>query len=321
MSQVIPLFPTFNEDVKDDIFSLNDYTFFYQRDNKTIRLDSKKDDTGLCVEATLSDEIGFWNPDEYPLCVTRNINVVNVSQLFGSENPSEESPYAIACHDAVIGIALKWYSADSNQSRAIPVGEFNKSSQGLKFCINHVFDKASIRGIVYLKIILYVSKSGKSNMFEKHLGNTPGMILGELDTFAIRIDGNGSSFPIYEVEEPNEPLWDVRCTWTDPDTDSFSDCVSIYINKAHKNYMYLNREDSRNFSAQLFAEIMSSAICVIIETLRAEKLDLEKQENAQEGSVLQAVKYFREKLGWDLKTAQDTSKSIRLFLEDKLKKL
>ena len=273
------------------------------------------------MEVSLSDETGFWNPDEYPLCVSRKIKVIKASQLFSSGSSSVIMPHAIACHDAVIGIALKWFSAESNQCGAIPIGTITCSSSKIEYEVKYNFDKASIRGEVFFTIILYIFRSGNPNEYEKHFGNTPGMVLGEIDTFAIRIDGNGSFFPIYEINKPGEPLWDVKCTWSDPASDSFSDCVSIFINKAHKNYKYLNREDKRNFNSQLFSEIMSSAICVIIETLRADDTSFTSLDMAQEGSVAQAVNYFKEKLGWDLKSSQLTSRTIRLFMEEKLKTL
>jgi hypothetical protein len=320
MSQAIPLFKTFNEDSKDEIFKLDKYVFSYNRDGKTIELIQNYDDTGMSVEASLSDETGFWNPDEYPLHVSRKFKIRKALQLFSSGTPSNDTPFSIACHDAIIGIGLKWYSSSSNQCGAIPVGTINSSTSNKEFLINYNFEKASIRGEVFFKIILYVCKSGKPNEYEKQYGNTPGMILGEIDTFAIRIDGNGSFFPIFEISSPGEPLWDIKCSWADPSSDSFSDCVAIYINKAHKNYKYLNRED-KNFNSQLFSEIMSSAICVMVEKLRAEPGGFASLDNAQEGSVAQAVNYFRDKLGWVKDTPELTSKSIRQFLEDKLKKL
>ena len=320
MSQVIPLFKTFNEDAKDDVFKLDNYVFSYMRDGETVELIQDFDNTGLRMEAALSDETGYWNPDEYPLCVSRKIMVKKASVLFSSGVPSNDTPFSIACHDAVIGIGLKWYSASSNQCGAVPVGVITRNTSYQDYTVKYNFDKASIRGEVFFSIILYVYSSGNPNEYEKQYGNTPGMILGEIDTFAIRIDGNGSFFPIYEISNPGEPLWDVNCTWTDPASDSFSDCVSIFVNKAHKNYKFLNRED-RNFNPQMFSEIMSSAICVIIETLRSDPGGFASLDNAQEGSVAQAVNYFQEKLDWDIKTPRLTSRSVRLFLEDKLKKL
>ena len=321
MSQAIPLFKTFNEDAKDEIFKLDNYVFSYKRDGETVELIQDYDNASMRMEAALSDETGFWNPDEYPLCVSRKIMVKKAGELFSSGTPSNDTPFSIACHDAVIGIGLKWYSASSNQCGAIPVGVITSSTLYHDYIVKYNFDKASIRGEVFFTIILYVYSPGNPNEYEKQYGNTPGMILGEIDTFTIRIDGNGSFFPIYEINNPGEPLWDVNCTWTDPASDSFSECVSIYVNKAHKNYKYLNREDKKNFNSQLFSEIMSSAICVIIETLRSDPGGFAALDNAQEGSVAQAVNYFKEKLDWDIKSSRLTSRSVRLFLEDKLKKL
>ena len=79
--------------------------------------------------------------------------------------------------------------------------------------------------------------------------------------------------------------------------------------------------DKSNFISLLFSKIMFSAICFIIETLRAYDTSFTSLDMAQEGSVAQAVNYFKEKLGWDLKSSQLTSRTIRLFMEEKLKTL
>lgn len=321
MSNIIPLFPTFNEDIKDDIFEMGSYVFSYERDHGHIELIQKFDDTGLCAEAALTDETGYWNPDEYPLCVSRKISVLNASQLYSSTNPSADKPNAIVCSDAVIGIGLKWSSSESNQCGSIPIGSIFKTSAKQEFEVNYSFPESSIRGEIVFSIILYVQNSGKPKQHEEQFANNSGLVLGEIDTFAIRIDGNGSFFPIYEIDKPGAPLWDVNCSFTDACSDPFSDTVAIYINKGHKNYKYLNRADNRNYNPQLFLEIMANAIGVIIDTIRVDDKDFVTLENGQEGSVAQAVHYFMEKLDWNLKTPQTTSKSIRNFLEDKLKML
>lgn len=77
------------------------------------------------------------------------------------------------------------------------------------------FEVAQLRGEVVFSTILYIADAGTPDSDELHLANTKGYVLGKLEDYTIKLDGNGSIFPVFEVSEPGQPLWYVRCDWID----------------------------------------------------------------------------------------------------------
>ena len=181
------------------------------------------------------------------------------------------------------------------------------------------FSDAKLRGDVNFSTVLYIAQSGTPEEDETHLANEEGFIIGELDSFDLKLEGSGSLFPVFEVFEAEQPLWYVRCDWTDPVSDSFADTVSININTAHKNYKYIDRMQ-KTFCSQLLVEVMSSALCCIIEKIRSENY-LEQilgDEDMEHGSVGEAVRYFSNTLGWDFSTPDKLSLSTRKFFDRRI---
>ena len=81
-----------------------------------------------------------------------------------------------------------------------------------------------------------------------------------LEAFSILVDGDGSVFPIEEVEEVGGPLWKVDFNWTDIESDSFSSSnVKLLLNRAHPIYNYLYNE-KHNVNKYLMNEIILSAM-------------------------------------------------------------
>ena len=181
------------------------------------------------------------------------------------------------------------------------------------------FSRAKFRGDINFSVVLYVAESGTPTEDELHLANEEGFVLGEFDSFKLRLEGTGSLFPIFEVHEKGQPLWYVRCDWTDPVSDSFAESVSININTAHKNYKYIDRSQ-KTFCPQLLVEVMSSALCSIIEKLRSEKFldQILGEDEMDSGSIGEIVRYFSETLGWDLTTPDKLSLTTRKFFDGRI---
>ena len=316
MSNIISSYPTYDGDPLH-IFTLDNYSFFYEQDGEIFPLEKEINKNGLSSEIVLDDENGLWNPDEYSLCISREISVSDAFHLYGATSSSEYN-YQVACRRAAIGLGLAWNSPQSGQKGATFIGEIKNTTKKQVFSLNAEFPKGTLRGELNLSLILFIMYPGNPTGDEVIYANEVGSKVGVVDIYSARVDGNGSFFPIQEVNSPGEALWAVKCNLVDPCTDVFSDSVAILINSAHKNFKMLDRTDSRNFSPQLFIEVISSAIGIIIESMRELDENLKDIQNAQEGSVALAIKYFQEKLGWNIDTPSTTSKSIRNFLEQKL---
>ena len=168
--------------------------------------------------------------------------------------------------------------------------------------------------------VMYIAEAGHPRDDEQHLANTNGYILGVLDNYAIKLDGSSSTFPVFEVSEPGQPLWYVKCDWLDPTADAFSESVSINLNTAHKNYAYIDRTQ-KQFDNQLLAEIMASAITLIIEKVRLEPGywdQIVQGNDLEQGSVGQAIYYFQDTLEWDLSTPDSVSLCARKFFDQRM---
>lgn len=319
MATPIFLYPSLTNEMRNNIFQSKKYGFSYtDTDGMERDLEYESSEISSAVNCLRTD--GIWSPEKHNLRVKRTIALRKYRSLFGSEG--------LACKNARLGVSLVWTSSDSRQRGAVPVLVFGISEEQFADRSDHTFTEgeidfefppAKIRGDVSLSVVLYIAEAGTPTKDEAHLANEEGFVLGEFDSFVLRLDGNGSLFPVYEVFEKNQPLWYVRCDWTDPILDSFSESVSININTAHKNYKYLDRKQ-KTFCPQLFVEVMSSALCCIIEKIRSEKyLDQILGEDEMEpGSVGEVIHYFANTLEWDFSSPDQLSLSTRKFFDGRV---
>lgn len=312
MPAAISSFPMITEDMLKDIsIEMSEYSFGYMENSKKNFLDCERisDDSLIYM---IKDNEGIWNPDEYNFSINRQYKFNNYNTLFGENG--------IACSDSVVGIAVVWTSANSKQRGIIDVGEINNKYEELYFNMEYFFDKAQLRGDVEFTTIIYIKNPGNPLSNEQHLANSCGCIVGEIDKLYLRLDGIGSMFPIYEINDSDKPLWYLNCEWEDPRYDDFAECVSIYINTGHKNYKYLDKT-KRTYDEQLLKEIMASALTIVITKLRSEIFwdsIVSGTAEFEDGSVAQAVSYFVTTLGWNVTKPELLSYSIRKFFDERM---
>lgn len=313
MANGILLYPSLNDDLISKIrFQKKKFNFFYTDKN-----DEEYDLVDEPIEAmssinVIKDENGVWTQDDNNLCFRRKYCLRTFQCLFGENG--------IVCSNAKLGIGIQWTSPDSKQRGVVPIGTFSVEDQIIEVEAEKFFGKAQLRGEVNFSTVLYIAEEGVPTEDEMHLANTVGYILGELDSYTIKLDGSSSTFPIFEVYEPGQPLWYIKCDWLDPTVDSMADSVSINLNTAHKNYAYINR-DEKTFDSQLLSEIMASAITLLIEKVRLETGAWEQVmqgDGLEQGSVGQAIYYFMETLEWDLSSPESVSLCARKFFDQRM---
>lgn len=312
MKKSILLYPSMTDELYDYIKPRNEgFDFFYIGDDfEEYELTYETDDLSdiLCID----DKNGIWNPDDYNLGVCVCYSLKNVWRLFGKDG--------IVCSNARLGIAVQWMSFLSKQRGAIRLGEFCIDDDMVHFEKRKVFEKAQLRNDIVFQTIIYISKSGTPDYDEQFLANESGYTLGVLDRVTIRIDGSGSVFPVFEISDTTLPLWSVKCDWLDPTSDLFGETVSINLNKAHKNFSYIDRS-KRSFNGQLLSEIMASAITQIIEKVRNEEgywEQIMQGDELTEGSVGQMIYYFKDTLEWNMNSAEEVSLSARRFFDQRM---
>ena len=321
MATSIYLYPSLTDNMLREIsFQGRKYTLSYldrEGDEKELDYEPAELESGInCIKTD-----GIWNPDKNNLFIRRSVVLKGFRNLFG--------PRGIACRNAKLGLSVVWTSPSSRQRGATGIMVFGVSEKNYAENKDRTFEesdieielrKATLRGDIKFSTVLYIAESGIPADDEMHLTNEEGFILGEIDSFTLRLDGTGSLFPVFEIYDKDQPLWNVRCDWTDPVSDLFAESVSININTAHKSYKYIDRTQ-KSFCPQLLVEVMSAALCCIIEKIRSEKyLDqILGDEEMEKGSVGEVIRYFENTLGWDFSTPDKLSLSVRHFFDGRIK--
>ena len=310
MSVSIVPYPSLNERLSSQIrFQHSEYSFFYvDEDGEEHSLGYKRDEINPSV--LFIDDDGAWSHDDYEFSFKISISLRTFGCLFGKTG--------IACKNAKIGFAIQWTSNESKQRGVFKIDEFGYSDNSFQKDCSFSFPKGTLRGNVSLNIILYLAQAGSVEPDENHLINVPGHVLGELDSVKVFIDGNGSEFPIFEYTNPDDPLWKLNFSCEDPTSEQFGECVEICLNKAHRNFKYIDKNSSA-FNEQLLSEIMAAALTAIVEEVKKKSEywgQIVNGENLTEGSVGQALFYFMRTLEWELESSSiNASLSIRRFFE------
>ena len=253
----------------------------------------------------LIDERCEWTPDTHNIEVSRDIRICIPVHLFGKNG--------LVPSNAMIGVAVEWTSKSSNQRNVVKVGAFTRNTAVPTLHFAHRFNAGQMCGSFVLNTLLYVEKAGVPSKDEVHLANTEGMVLGALDAACVIIDGNGSVFPIVEVNVPAQPLWWVKCNWTDPLIDLFDeDNIQICLNSAHPDFGLLQIKSGVKESP-ILREVLASALAIIIQKVKDSEFweDTIKGKNMTDGSISQAVHYFLTTFEWHHQTPELLATSIR----------
>ena len=307
-NKILTLYPRINRDILMDIgCEINHYQFSYIDKGIAYPLECNAFEEDFYE---IDDPRGLWNADEYSLNVRQTIFIKKPSRLFG--------PNGIACASSILTAAIVWKSADSRQRGIIKLGDIVNNRHPCELSGSFTFAKGSLRGNITFETQLFIKRPGTPTNDEEKFANQSGMSLGQLyDVINLVIDGSASVFPIFEVNMPGEPLWEVRCDWIDPIYDKFNESVTINLNRAHPSFKYITRTEPEYFNKELLNEIISSAITQVIMKLKEnQELDLcLNSPDEVEGSVAEAVSYFVTTLGFDITDCIKLSKSIRKFME------
>ena len=307
MANNYSLYPTIEFIDTSGIFDISSLSFLYSEDGKEFPLTAKEGNGGL----EISDPDNRWTKEDYNLIIRGSVVVNKAIKLYG--------PNGIVCENASLGLSASWHSHDSNQRNVIEIGTLDKTiaTQTLDYTI--IFPKSTLRGILNIDICLFIKRPGTPRNVEKKFANYAGCLLGRLETYSVCFNGNGSVFPIYEDNKPGEPLWYVKCDFTDPSSDRFDENVYIYLNKAHDCYKYIDLKNTAKFNKDLLAEVLGNAIFLIVEIVKSYDEKLSCLDSPEEGSVAQALLYFQRTFEWDLSNPEVLTKEIRMYLSQKMK--
>lgn len=302
MSNDILMYRTINKEMHRELNIIDfDMKFSYIENNKIVNIELEDQDNMNAFYMGKSKQL--WDPSNNNLIIERSFTIEKPDILFGKNG--------ITTYKGKLGLGVHIYSRSSNFQTTIILDEIiTKKSDTKSITFKHEFEAGEIKGDIYFKIFLYL----KNEIEHKPMFATvPGIRLGEVDNFKITVDGDGSVFPIIEVEKPGEPLWNVSTDWTDINDPFDTNNVRIEINRKHSmhNYLYKSTKPSR----YLLVEVLSNAIAQIIFKVIQDD-DFKYEEDSIPDSIRSIIEYWIETFEIDISSLRMISYSLRGSIEE-----
>ncbi|MBJ7620908.1 hypothetical protein HAU47_06340 [Weissella confusa] len=308
MANKILLYLQFSPDLAERSgFKAMDPMFSFMKNGSLTPLDIP--DSDKKNQFYIDDVEEGWDASQDNLRIERTFSFSDVSKLFGDSG--------VLATDGEIGIAAHVYSQTSGYQDNIPFGVLNPGQQKGEYTFQKAFDPAFLKGTLKIEIYIYVKKLGQPGPF---FADMVGSKLGTLSSFEIIVDGDGSVFPIVEVDKPGNPLWSlIVLPGVDFATDQFSaDNARLELNKKHPMFNKLT-EAKTQLANYLMIEILANAMTQLIYMGREELESLSSDDFVQ-GSLAAAINYWIETFELDIDSFSETNSQLRLQLEETLKK-
>lgn len=307
MSREISLYPVLNKRLLDLVkYQRSLMSFFYTGKDGEKEIISITDSL-QSSEMTLNDARNQWSIDKNDLIIEFTIMFEDLEPLFGEKG--------IVSRGSKLGFGIEWLSRESmlRGSKKFHTLDINGELDFTYIEGSLALDSQVLRGGLDIELFLFLDNESEDLRHnENHLVNQKGSKLGVFDRFRLILEGHGTDFPLTEYFQPKDPLWKIMSTWNDPFIDSFNDNISIFINRGHKNYRYLDASDSKNFNPLLMDEIILTSLHVIIwKTINHDTWQYRNDYVISNGSIAAAVLHFIDTFNLDTETEESLSNSLR----------
>jgi len=312
MGKTLNLYKTFDDLSRiDDNFSLQ-YNYYYKNEYLVKIPLSHPNGGENNSEIALKSEDDEWYFEKYGLCVSINIKLKNINNLYEGSNQ-------ICAPGAKISIASIYYSTESKSKNISNSVELDPLNDVGEYSIDLVLNKNDYRKTINLLTILFISKSAKV-INSDDFANTVGYNLGKIGFKTIRISGDSSQFEIRTIENPNKPLWDLVFSFDNPNIDQFGECVLLVMNRAHDDYKFLDEKSeffSRSYMDRIVQNLLYRLFLKLKYGLGDNYLLKSNLDDASDGSVTQAVKYIIETYDIDISDDEKIFKGLDKVFENK----
>lgn len=307
MSVIVDFFPKLNKKGLENSLFTYSVSATYQGHKLDLECEDEK---ASVLNYKVKDKKMLWHPNEYGLDLCYDIAIENTKSLFGENGIASKK-------GDKIGVAFIWKDVEASLQNCLQVGCFSYEDDFFRKKYIAKLPSKTLRGKLKCELVLYLKSAGAHNC-ESVFARIPGTILGVLNESIFIIEGNGSVFPIVDIEgDKNEPLWWVDWDCEDPNIDLFNmDHYCIVLNKNNPDYEFLYHNGVEN--PVMMIEILSSALQILISNVHGFGFD--NKTDYQPGSISQMVDYLIKtfKLTYDPGNTQILAKKIRKTLIEKM---
>lgn len=255
------------------------------------------------TQIIINETDNSWSPIEHNLIVEQHISLKNPSVFFGNNGVTNASN--------TLGIACQIYSKTSHFQKTIQFAEITSDMDQFNESFLYEFEPDTIGGSVFMNFYIYLKEIKVTDPIH---ANTVGTNLMNdfLQNISIIIDGNGSEFPIMEINDPTQPLWRVEMTWTDLNEDLFNtNSVRLILNQGHELFNQLMNQRPRINQYLMNDIIISAMTSVIQQAILIDGNEFRSEEDYQPGSIAQVIWYWISTYEINTESLDSIANSIR----------
>ncbi|TGB03506.1 hypothetical protein [Halobacillus salinus] len=300
MNNTISFFKTLDEDMLLDIgYQETPLSLSFTRDGMERFFDTSNLGEGHIKEVLLQEDSYSFDFSKDCLKYSKYITIQNHQRLFGMNG--------LVSEDGEVGLAVKYYSKESQQQYTKPVRKFTSDSGPIVDQLVEIeIPPSFFRKNLTIEVLLFAVSP-----IVKELPGSRGTIFGSLDSVRCVIEGEGGSFPILYHDDPGKPLWWVECNWEDAAIDPFhEDYVSLNINRKHPDAKDLKLNKMPEVSPMMKQVISSALFTISLKVLHEYNSEQLKIEDFDEGSIASAISYFTENVEGSVSSPELLSKGI-----------
>lgn len=270
-----------NELLSEAGFIPNTVRCFYNENHEFKELEITDETNGVIFINEIDDK---WSPLNNELTIEQQFTIKHPALFFGENS--------VTANENKIGLGVHIHSKTSNIQYKKAIQSFGRRREPIELTFNHTFNKNELRGSINIDFFLYLDD--KITVYPLQ-AQEKGMILsdGLILSLELVVDGDGSIFPIREVQDKKGPLWSIEKNWADPIDDPFDiNHVAIKLNTEHSLFNQIIEDKSRAASYIMNDIIIQSMVLIIYEVIVIDEINIEEYVGLEGNSILAVVKYW-----------------------------
>lgn len=303
MSNILSSFPTINDGIREKLkFNIGFYDIYSNINNDISKLEFTPNEE---IENSffVDDEYNAWNPNQNDLNIKYKLHMENLDILFNRKNGVTE-------RNAKLGLALTWYCKKTKQIQTLKLKEFEFSNDNasLVFEGEISFVPGSLSEKLNLRFIIYLVKNDLKDM----MASTEGTILGIIDEYEIILEGDGSLFPIEQIDDTRSNFtYEVNINYTDLYEEFDKDHICLLINSSK-----LENSSENILKNELFKEILSDFFISIFQDIKDKGYDINSilENEYDDNTIGKAVQIWISTMNIKYDSYINLSKSIRKYI-------
>lgn len=232
----------------------------------------------------IDDQNADWDPLRDGLKIKTIFVLKNCSSLYGGDNQ-------VAYSTSELSVGMFAVASESSDQHLLATFPLIDSNDEQTVSLTGDLGKDFYHGTIDLFFYLVLTKPGEPDPDIQGVNNSLGIKLGRLCSIKVRLNADGSSFPVYEDPDSSKGLWRVERKWDSISMDQFESTFRLIINPSHPDYQFIDRKN-KAYCPRLENEIMAEAIADFLLSIKVDPEFLDNPKGQFPDGTVGAVAQF-----------------------------